>query len=232
MKSPFVTRSPKTMLLGLLSIALLASAAQAATPWSTPSGDNIRFAWSGGQNTDANFFESPTITDLGFFFSPSNFRAEVTTPGLGDVAADVALVDINVFGANGGGGAPPISYFKIAEWGTYDGDILDFSVKADANVTRVIPPMGPTGILDLAAVAWDYNGPGTWYTERTFWLDDPPNWSLFAVTYSNSIEVEGDAPVGSFIEKNGAMIILPEPSSLAVLLVGLGLTAVRRRARR
>lgn len=232
MKNPFVSRPMKTFLLGMLSVSLVAGVAQAATPWDTPAGNNTRFAWNGGQNTDANYFESPTITDQGFFFSPSNFRAEVTVAGLGDVAADVALVDIDVFGADGGGGAPPIDYFKIAEWGTYSGNIADFSVKADANVTRVIPPTGPTGVLDLAAVSWDYNGPGTWYTQRTFWLDDPPNWSLFAVTYSNSIEVEGDAPVGSFIEKNGAIIILPEPSSLAVLLVGLGLTTARRRARR
>jgi len=196
-----------------------------ASDWAEPSGSNAAFGWSGGENI-SDYFGSPSISEEGFVFAPEDFIAEVTTEGVGGVAADQALVTVDTSGASGGP-APAVTEFIVAEWGTYSGDHSYFSIQADVSVLRLVPYQGTTGSLELGwegvegAIDWDWDGPGTWRMERTDFLDNPLNWNMFSVTFTNSIEVDGIAPVGTFIQKTGAEMIVPEPGSLALLLFGV-----------
>lgn len=225
-----------SLLLAVVVCLATTSVAFSAYSWSDASGANPRFGWSNGQNSDSNYFGDPVISEAGFVFSPTAFKAEVTTPGVGDVAADISLVDVSVFGAVPPG-AGAVTEFRVTEWGTYQGDQSHFSVQADVSVLRLNPYQGNTGSLDLGwggvdgAIDWDWDGPGTWRMERTDFLDDPLNWNIFSVTYSNSIQVSGEASLGDFIQKTGAKIIVPEPGTLLLLVVGYG-AAFWRRSRR
>ena len=93
-------------------------------------------------------------------------------------------------------------------------------------------PLGNTGAINIDAV---FYGDGTW--EASYTLDagvtappyaDQP-WQRFQITVTNTIQVDGAAPAGSFIEKQGMQIIVPEPATVALLVLGIGSLVIRRR---
>lgn len=203
------------------------SAAQ-ATPWSNPSGANARFAWTGGENIGAvenpnGHHGDPAVDVLGFhFLNTVDYRAEVG--GVTSVQ-DTTRVMVDVAGAVGGP-APNIDSITIREWGTWSVGITDpafYSVEVNFDLFRYSPsPPGSTLGIDLPPVT--FLPDGRWYTDLTY-TQGP--WARVQITVHNSIQVAGGAPAGSFIEKTGMEIIVPEPAT-AILLAPLGMVVARR----
>ncbi len=253
-----LVRSLAVSAVAVAIVLVSVSTASAAYPWSNPSGNNARFGWSGGQNNIPPLtgpgFGNPTVYTWGFdFASPVNFRS---TGGDGSGATTEDLADVIVDKA---GSTPPgaaaFHFIKVKEWGTYDlGDFAGnpttyLTVQADFSVFRYSPtPLGNTGANIIASVAqppiytpYDPGHPelgGTWYAEKILVAGTPGNppyadqdWNKFRIKVTDAILVDGAAPAGSFIEKAGMQIIIPEPASILLALAGFG-SLVLRRSRR
>jgi hypothetical protein len=81
--------------LALIAVAatLMGSSAQAApTSWDMPAGDNGAYTYSQGQTAN-NKFESGTAFSGGFFFAPSDFKAQASNGH--DEASDTLSVILN-----------------------------------------------------------------------------------------------------------------------------------------
>jgi hypothetical protein len=206
-----------------------------AGSWSNASGANAAFGWSGGQN-NTDRFGNPAVSEAGFLFSdPVDFRAE----GGGGVSAsktDFARVTVNI-ATSVPAGAPAIEFITVKEWGTWSAGIsdpdTDFGFQLDYSVFRYAPtPLGNTGAIDIDATFYPN---GTWAASYTLnaGVTSPPYadkpWERFQITVTNTIQVDGAAPSGSFIEKQGMQIIVPEPATVALLMMGIGSLAIRRR---
>ncbi|MFH0981012.1 MAG: PEP-CTERM sorting domain-containing protein [Planctomycetota bacterium] len=247
-------RSRGVVAIAVAALMLCVSAAEAATAWSSPptgpgaSGSNARFGWSGGENNYDPVigpgFGNPTAHLWGFYFENTvDFRAE----GGGDTTQDVARVTIDKAGASGP--ADPFPWIAVREYGTYFGDPSFFTVQADFAVMRYSPlPPGPTGPVIIASSSQpptfvpDFpENPalgGYWYAQRTLTAGAPGNppyadvqWNRFKITVTDTVQVSGSATEGSWIEKTGMKIIIPEPTSVLLMLTGFGSLALRRSRR-
>jgi hypothetical protein len=206
-----------------------------AGPWSNASGANAAFGWSGGQNNTGRFGD-PVVSESGFLFAaPVDFRAD-GGGGVSDSATDFARVTANI-ATSVPAGAPAIQFITVKEWGTWSQDVsnpaTDFGFQLDYSVFRYAPtPLGTTGSIDIDAM---FHPDGTWEASYTLnagvavppYADKP--WERFQITVTNTIQVDGAAPSGSFIEKQGMQIIVPEPATVALLVMGIGSLAIRRR---
>jgi hypothetical protein len=225
-----------TLSVGVVgAVALLMSPATAlAGPWGNASGSNSAFAWSGGAS-NTNLFGDPTINQHGFFFNDTdNFRAE-GGDGVSDSASDFARVTLNTSTV----GAPAIHEITVFEWGSWSHDISeigDFTFQADYSILRYLPsPFAASGSLSMT---WDFQPDGTWTCARKLTAGEagnPPasdqDWIYFQITVTNTIQVNGTAPADSWIQKEGMRIVVPEPASGMLLLMGLGAAALRRSRR-
>lgn len=235
-KALFVRRSVAVMaVVGTMAVAV--NGAFAAVAWDNPSGSNARLGWSGGEN-NTDLFGDPSINEAGFFFNnPDNFRADLTVTS----ATDFARVQVNTNNSTPAGAAP-IETITVREWGTWTheiSEVSDFTVQADYSIFRYSPfPPGSTGALDMPVT---FNPDGTWHAELTLNVGDEVtspifDWDQpavdFQITVTNTIQVAVDAPVGSFIEKEGMWITVPEPSTGLICLMGLGSLALRSSRRR
>jgi hypothetical protein len=213
-----------------VAIAVVASCTGVAWGVSWPfnaSGSNARFGWSGGEYNTGKF-GVPIVTTAGFFFvNPNNFRSEVPSPLS---TTDFARVTLDRAGSTPPGAAP-IHFITVEEWGTYAGNVSDLTVQVDFQVFRFSPaPPGTTGPLNFGTGTGfiTFNPNGTWSASRTLTAGgaSPPfsnlDWNRLQVTVTNTIQVDGAAAPGSFIEKRGMRIIIPEPASMLLLLAGLG----------
>lgn len=206
-----------------------------AGPWSNASGANAAFGWSGGQNNTGRFGD-PVVSESGFLFAHPNDFLAVGGDGVSDSKTDLARVTVDI-AASAPAGAPAIEFITVKEWGTWSAEVSDpardFGFQLDYSVFRFQPsPLGNTGAIDIDAV---FYGDGTW--EASYTLDagvtappyaDQP-WQRFQITVTNTIQVDGAAPAGSFIEKQGMQIIVPEPATVALLVLGIGSLVIRRR---
>ena len=224
-------------------VALISSSDASASSWTSPSGANTAFGWSSGfNNTDR--FGQPTVTSIGFLFDQTvNFVAQ-GGGGTGASTTDFARVTLDTAGSVPAG-APLVHFIKISEWGTWSEDKSqpsDFTVQADFQVFRFVPtPTGTTGVIQFGSNTgyFTFNPNGTWSAERTLTVGEagnPPradlDWRRFQVTVTDTIQVASSAPAGSFIEKTGMRIIVPEPTTVLFLVAGFGPLVLRRAGRR
>ena len=210
---------------------IVASQSSAAVSWdiSVASGANTAFGWTGGQN-NTDRFGDPTVDTTGFLFdNTDNFKA---TLGESSVT-DIARVTIDVATALGGP-ASSLDMIRIIEWGTFEGDLADVGVQADFSIWRT-GPLPPVSIssLSLPNDSTIFNiQDKTWYTERTLLVGDLPNWTVpytkIQLTVSNTVQVNTGAPAGTFIEKDGMRIIVPEPGTCVLLAMAM-IPLLRRR---
>jgi hypothetical protein len=232
----------KIVLVALVAAVVFASPAFAG-PWTfNATGSNARFGWSGGQHValpGGSAHGSPVVSQDGFFFvdyyGDMNFRAEV-----GGVQTVNAGVSVRVTPANSTPpGAPPIDLIIVREYGTWGGNLSDIQAQADFDITEYVTGYANnTGTLTFTPAT--FNPDGTWTAERTF-VPGPGNplgapWTNpniladFKIRVRNLVGVQGSV-AGTFIEKKGLQIIVPEPGALLLLAVALPV-AFRRVGRR
>jgi hypothetical protein len=240
--------SVRRRLVGAVVAVVLVSIASTdamAGSWANASGTNEAFGWSGGFNNTGRFGDPvvypafPGDLRRGFGFENTVDFIATNPDGLtGATANDFARVTVNT-AASVPAGAPMVYSFTVIEWGTWSSTISDpsdFSVQADFKVFRFQPtPNGDTFPLTMPVT---YYPDGTWTARRTLtgtWYHQANpaqprtgEWRQFQVTVTNSLNVTGDAPAGSFIEKSGMTIIIPEPTTVLFLLAGFGPLVLRR----
>lgn len=211
-----------------------------AGSWTNASGANAAFGWSGGFN-NTDHFGDPTVTDSGFLFdSPVDFRAD-GGGGAGNSVTDFARVMIDIAGSTPTG-APAIDTIIVREWGTWSESLgtvpaTDLAFESSFSIFRYSPsPVGVTGAIDVDI---NFFGDGTWQAEHVLIAGEagnPPRadlpWQRFQITVTNTLQVNGGAPVDSFFVKEGMQIITPEPASLTLLLAGFGVMTLRRHRHR
>ncbi len=236
-----IAKRPELVCLAAVA-ALAAVPAFAESPWAfNDSGANSRFGWDGGTYNTGKF-GSPTVSPNGFYFlQPDDFRAEVS----GSLqATDFARVNVDVHAAVPAA-ADAVDTILVEEWGEWSSDVSsasDFTVQADFAVFRYAPGMpGSTFSLTMPVT---FNPDGTWYAARALNVGDSvpgdivPGFAWdqavedFQITVTNTIQVDGAAPTGSWIAKNGMDIVVPEPASMVLVLAGAGLALSRRSRRR
>ena len=221
-------------LLAFLAVVVCTSAAFGGA-WTNASGANERFGWSSGSNTN-DHFGNPDVTVGGFLFNNTvDFIAEV---GGIESVSDISQVIVDVATADPAP-ADPIDTVIVQEWGTWTVDlseVSDFTFQSSFNIFRYAPsPLGTTGAIDIGEPT--FNPDGTWFIsytliagESTYPKTEVP-WERFRIQVTNTLQVDSGAPAGSYIEKTGMNIIVPEPSTALFFLVGLGSVALRRSRR-
>lgn len=217
------------------AVAVMVGGATAyGSAWTNDNGSNGRFSWQDGNNAN-DLYGDPTVTEAGFFFlNPVDFRAE-GGGGVGDSVTDTARWVMDV------GAHDSIDFITVEEWGIWSSDISDpsdyeFDVAFDVFRFDPSPPGSTTSITIPVTVELD----GTWHAEYTLVAGaagNPPAsdqpWNKMQITVVNTLQVDGTtAPAGTFIEKQGMRVIIPEPASLLFLALGLGSVAVCRSRRR
>lgn len=234
--------------LGMAAVLSGASRVWAAPFAINASGQNAAFGWNTNYTNGGHFnaggaaMGSPTVTTDGFFFQNQfgdmNF---LVTPGQSINSENRWLVSTvnsaspSVPGSSPAGGAP-FQFVRVRESGTYNSanPAADFSITQTFSIFRYNPiPPGTTGNILLPNVTFHANG--TWEVEYQLDVGDPiPNANLpfntLQLTLTNILQVDGNAPQGTFIRKTFAAVIFPEPGSLAFL--GFGLALVLRRKRK
>jgi hypothetical protein len=210
----------------LLAFTVLTSGSSAfAADWAfNSSGSNARFTWSQGQHVegypDVTAHGSPVVTVDGFFFNNTygdmSFRAEA---GSKETVQSSVYVYLSANGA-------PIDQVIVREYGTWGGNPALLGVQADF---LVFDWMEFTDThIDLPTVT--FNPDGTWVTQYTYYPN--PTLTEFDISVVNIVSAIGGAGFvpPPFIEKTGLEIIVPEPSTL-LLLVAVAPLLVKRNRR-
>jgi hypothetical protein len=201
----------------LVAIAVLATGPSAfAGSWAfNTSGSNTRFAWSNGMHMpgypDVTAHGSPSVTQDGFFFTNAygdmHFRADAG--GKETVQASVYAY-MNVTGA-------PVDQFTVREYGTWGGDLSALSVQADFLVFDWVTFTDTA--VDMPDVTFLSNH--TWFTEYSYVPD--PTLTEFDISVVNMISATNTVTPGTFIEKTGLEIIVPEPTTILLVLAAMPL---------
>lgn len=196
-------------------------------------GSHSKWAWEAGMNTSVEHFHGdPTIDEDGVRFDATqNFRAEIGG-SLG--VTDTAQLDLDTAAVS----AAALEEFRIVEWGTWhipEGSGVQpedvFTIQADLFVLRTAPFFNISE-LDIAP-SIVFNADGTWYNEGTLSAPDAFGWVAGQFKITNTLQVLGSAPAGSFFQKGGMGMLgaVPEPTTIALLLAGSGALFLRRRNR-
>jgi len=207
-------------------ILLVGTAGAADIAWSNASGSNADFAWLNGKSGDG-MWGNPTVTTLGFWFTAMKptFKAEATYPVSNTLDSTVQVI-VN---ANTG---KLISELHIREYGTYSGDIADVSHSGGTLSVSLLVPSG--GTQNLGNLTMGFNPANhTW----TAWKDvdlaaliPAGGKDTFNVVVTNHLAATPDAigETSAMIQKTGGRIIIPEPATLAMALVGFAMLSLRR----
>ena len=216
----------------VLPVVLAHSPANAA-PWANPTGTNERFEWSAGQNTNDMLGDPVNIAQGLFFTGMTGFRAE-GGGGVGDSIVDLASAVVNTASV----GADPLNHYNVREWGTWNiggpqGAVNPedvFAVQADVSVLRIQPEFWLTQ-ADITDMSLVFFPDGTWVTEGSILSPaEPGEWIEGLFKASSSLQVDGAAPAGTWIQLDGVQMTLPEPGSMSLILLGGSLVLLRRRS--
>lgn len=196
--------------------------------WDPVTDSNALFTYDNGRNEgDANLYQTPTLMGDGFFFDKTlNFRAD-GGGGIAQSVANLAFAELLVI-------ADPLDTITVREWGTYsigDGqiplDVLTLTAGIQLQVFLPGPPFVSVTTHDIDQDFLIFNEDGTWEARGTL-TPVLGAWSDAWLTVSNTLVVTGDAAPNSFFTKDGMEVLVPEPASLGLLLVG-AIPFLRRR---
>jgi|GEM_PF-2486429 len=222
-------------------------------------GSNNAFGWSsvddfdasmaGHIGTDGALMGTPSINENGFFFLNPNFTVDAN-----DVEIDsVNEWGVSISGTNIGsitipdvpGGSNPdlITEIIVRESGTYvsDDPQADFNLQTSITVTQVAPspplPFLPFETKSVTLLGGDYNfyPDGTWDVELIYEADksailSPTGFDTFRLDLTNLFQLTPTGVGnGSSISKTRADVIIPEPATSLLLMMGVAVGLRRRR---
>jgi hypothetical protein len=201
-------------------------------PWTNESGSNARFAWSDGQSDDGGLGEGglwgdPIVTIEGFFFDDVNplFRAEA--PDADNIVSAMS-VNLSTLGADPVP-ADPLTELHITEWGTYTGMWEEVAASSGTVLLIPISPSGPPTNLGQLTMTHD---PDTlsWMASMNIYFDEigggfPSEVNILGLDVTNHLIATGT----SSIQKTGAKVLVPEPTTAMLVLCGLIPIVSRRR---
>jgi hypothetical protein len=225
------------------SILAVAGDANAAA-WTSASGSTSTFTYSGGKDSNGLFGSPTQVNNNGFFFQPNNFIATSTN---NSAALTTDTLSVNVSSANG---QKNITRVALDEAGDYSidngGGVKDsgglFVRVLDANypfATRVYSATLTTNPTMPVNSAGDAGGIFTGLVV----VNLPAPAAMISIVFNNTLQAHSNVGGSSFIQKkfigdsdgDGAGLtiyqgnVVPEPTSIAAILGGLGFIAARRR---
>ena len=232
--------------LAALTFWGMGSARAAQIPWANPSGTVPGvFNYDNGGTSDQLFVPagtSPVVTPTGLAFFPSDFKASASngTTAPSNQVSDKLSFDIHVIPNN------QLSNFIVDEFGDYTiqgtgphtavkafGSIfltnLDTNQVLSATLTAVPPT--PPALFTGSGVT---SGEGTWQGQEEI-AAIPAGWKNIRVELDNVLQASSDPGTNSFIEKKVVTpgveisVIMPEPGTVALGLLGAGMLMGRRR---
>lgn len=197
--------------------------------WTNADDSNGQFQWANGRNVgDANLFQDPTVVSVGFMFeNPQAFRA-IGGGGVGGGASNTTSTTLT---AQGLGTIDQIIIRESGIWSAGPGDDPNvvFTLQADISIQAIVPvPMLTQLDFDSSLV---FNPNGTWTAEGVLTPAAGP-FIIGILSASNTLQVSGAAAAGSFFEKTEMNIVVPEPASALLLVVGFGSLVLRRSRRK
>lgn len=215
----------------LTLIGLVSGGASASNiPWSNPSGSTDDFFWFNGR-TDNGLFGSPTVVGNSFVFFPSNFKAE-STNGVADQISDRLAFTLVM--------KPLVELVGVVMSEAGDYSILGIgTVNAQGGLFvrnldgpgLVGAPMTTNPVMPHSALASDA---GLWNGTASAFV--PPGWTMVEVVFNNVLQATSEPGTAASIEKKVAepmmlTLVIPEPASAGMLLLGAGALLIRRRQR-
>ena len=213
--------------LGILS-AFCGTASASPVPWTQPFGSTTYYDYSNGQSTNG-LFGNPLVLDGSFIFFPNNFKASAQN-GASDTESDAVSFNIAVKPGYS------VTEISVAELGDYSilgtgtvqvGGTLTITNLNNAAVTNSSLVSTPSSPITTV-------GAGSW-SASTSQTNLPNGWTLFHVNLSNILDASAGPGSTATIEKkfvNGAIqvsIIVPEPTSIGLLISGSSALLLRRR---
>ncbi len=208
----------------LIVLAAACTANAAAIPWANDTGSNARFSWTAGQSGEG-LWGNPTAIGAGFLFNDMAPAFTAEANGTAGSVTSTLKVTMTAIGDS-------FEELHIREWGTFEGAVPDVSGSSGTLSLLVMSPM-PPGEFNIGSLDFDFNASqGTW----TAGIDvDLTSLSMFltggvdsmAITVTNHLS----ALIGTEhteITKTGGSIIIPEPATFVLGLIGL-LAISRRR---
>jgi hypothetical protein len=206
----------------------------AGIPWTNANGSSPGFfSWENGNN-ETNLFGDPIPIGNKLVFFPSNYRAE-STGGVPDQAFDKISVDIIAAGNLN------ITAINIQEIGDYA--ILGQGASVQASGGLVVTPINFSAAnpADPKADALDTtpnfpvtSGSGLWSGNATVTYTLENGVKKIHLTFDNTLQATSDGDSTSLIDKKltqGIIIeIIPEPTTIGLLLCGAPLVLRRRRS--
>jgi len=216
-----------------LTFVLLGSAisVNADTPWSNPSGTASYFDWENGHNSNTNLFGSPTLVGGNAFrFSPTDFRAE-SVDGVSGTANDIAAWDAIAHPGH------QFSEIRIIEHGDYSisGTHEDNEVEVTTLLRADDNDLIWQWMQDFTTIEYTEEGTGLWDIDMSLDLENtfPPITDVHITLENNLVAISGGPGNVTWIEKKFAgaiidVILIPEPSTLALIVFG-GFALIRRR---
>jgi len=207
-------------------LAFGGTALAAQFPWTPSAGSTSLFNYQNGRNEGvADLYQNPTVQDFGFVFNnTANFEA-IGGGGAGATTANVAFVEMSAVSA--------LNEITVIERGTWGAGPLDdpnlvFTLQADVTLQTFVP-MFSVVQHDIDNQYLEFFPDGTWEARGTL-VPTVSNWQIGWINMSNTLQVKSTAAAGSFFRKESMTVVLPEPTSLGLLLVG-SVALVRRRNR-
>jgi hypothetical protein len=212
----------------------VASSSQAAgIPWGNATGSSPGFfSWENGSNA-TNLFGDPVAIGNSLVFFPQNFKAQ-SSNGVADQKSDQISVDITTAGNLN---ATQINIYELGDYG-----ILGAGANTKATVfgTLVVTPITSNGAttkfdpLHTNPAMPVVTGTGNWEGNASVSYTVQNGVKKFHLTLDNVVQATSDPGTNSFIEKKltqGIIIeIIPEPSTIGLLLCGAPLVLRRRRS--
>ena len=213
--------------VGVAAVLICGGTALADTfPWTPASGSTSLFTYANGRNEGAaDLYQNPTLLDFGFAFNDTtNFEA-TGGGGVAQSTANVAFVEMTAVSA--------LNEIIVIERGTWGAGPLDdptqvFTLQADVTLQTFVPSFSVVQ-HDIDNEYLEFFTDGTWEARGTL-IPTVANWQIAWLNLSNTLAVKADAAPGSFFRKDSMTVILPEPTSLGLLLVGSVALMRRRRS--
>jgi hypothetical protein len=200
-------------------------------PWSNPNGSSPGFfSWENGSN-DVGLFGDPVPVGNSLVFFPSNFFSSSNAGAIPPATHDKINVDILALAGQ------QIQQINIIEAGDYQINGTGPNTSVNASGTLVVTPLNVAGLPVVSPLATApampvITGSGPWQGTASAILAN--GITKIHLTLDNILAARSDSNTSTFIEKKVTQgiiiqILIPEPTTIGLLLCGAPLMLRRRR---